>query len=81
MKLTVADIEFTIDDDDLQLASVSHGENEYDPLFERSFLFATKAGDFYLLGAGGNLTLWLRRVDEVRDFDCGSNAIYTSHVC
>jgi hypothetical protein len=71
MKLTVAGIEFTIDDHDLQLAFVSYGEDENNPLFERSSLFVTKEGEFYLVGGGGSLSLWRTQKGAVWDFDVG----------
>jgi hypothetical protein len=70
MKLRVAGIEFTVDDDDLQLAFVSHGEDERNPVFERSYLFATRNGDFYIVGGGGVLTSWRMQKGEVWGFGC-----------
>jgi hypothetical protein len=71
MKRVIAGIKFTIDDSDTEIASYRHGEDENSPVYERTTLFETRGGDYYLLGGGGSLTLWWAQKGRVRDFDCG----------
>ncbi len=68
-------IEFTIDDDHEEVADYSYGEDERNPAYESTWLFVTPMGDFYLLGGGGEFSLWGRVIDDIRDFDCGRRPI------
>jgi hypothetical protein len=71
MKPVVGGIELKIYEGELEVASVSYGEDESNPLYERTWLFATEVGGFSLVGGGGSLTLWRRRVGDYWEFDCG----------
>jgi hypothetical protein len=60
-----------VDSYDLELASFSFGEDEADPAYERTSLYVTPAGDFYIIGGGGPATAWGKKKGNSRDFDVG----------
>jgi hypothetical protein len=54
-----------------ELASVSYGEDEWNPAYERTCLMARIDGQFCLVGGGGRLTVWRSHKNESWSLDCG----------
>jgi hypothetical protein len=71
-KITVAGSRLFIDPGDMNIAQISYGNDETNPLYERTNLMVNRYCGFYLVGGGGSLTVWKTIKDGVLDMDRAS---------